>query len=251
MVSFFRLKGRGYIMGNVFLVSLFTLTSAALLFCLNFLPEVISQLLFSKVSEVQRSLIVAVCCLLLIFSAFLIYSSARYGSDRFFLRKAQNQGASVKDFFCYFHPKRAFSAFFFELRFLTLKLAAALFCLSPAILCFLMLLNLWKSTASVKVSVILLFSFVAFLINGIIFTSKIYSSLFLARYYYIEGKFVSFSHIISSSQSAMKEHKHTLRQLKLSFLGWFFLCLLIFPLGYVYSYYNQTLGVAANEFMNK
>lgn len=251
MISMFRLKGRGFLIGNFSLTALVVLTGAVFVFCLNLLPEVVLQVSVSYLPNVNGDLIVAAVSLLLLAVIFLFCSVVSLGTDRFFLRKAQNRGGGVKDIFYYFHPKKVFSAAAFVLRLFAVKLLLLIFCNTPTFLCLFLLVSIWQTSASVKVSLILLVSILAFAANGMYFYCKISSSLFLSRYYYIEGIFLNFRHIISCSQNTMKDKKKTLSKLRISFWGWFISCLLVFPAVYVFCYYRQTLSVAANDFMNK
>lgn len=250
MVSVFRLKGRGYTIGNVFLVSLYLFSGIVFLFCFNFLPEVIFQLT-QKAEPYIKVPAVAMCSLFVLIFGFSVITAIKYGADRFFFRRAQNKGASARDFFYYFKPLENIRLLCFALRLLLIKLLMAAVCFFPSLLCGFILVRLWQSSWSVKVSAVLVLSFAAFFINGIVFFLNFSSLLFLAPYHYIEGTYLNFSNIISMSAFTMEKKRHLLQKLRLSFVGWFALCFLIVPLGYVYAYYKQTLCVAADEFMNK
>ena len=126
-------------------------------------------------------------------------------------------------------------------------LAVALF---PFAVCLILLLYAAGGGVSYLVALVLSFGTVAFLLSGIVFYRCVSASFFLAKYHFISGDCLTFRQMISASQESMKKRKRMLLRLRLSFAGWFLLCAFVAPLGYVWGYYNQTLAVAAGEFID-
>lgn len=252
MPSKLRIKGRILILGNVTLLTLALATAVLIILSANFSVLIYEMALAEKVrsdfGEYEKLINLGASLLFLLFS-FSVYSRIKLGTDRFFLRRAQKKGASAKDIFYYFHPLRAVGAVSFSLKMLFLKAFFLLISLFPFSLSSVMLYLMLKNNVSALVAFSLLCGCMAFLFSGIVFYKNLISSFFLAKYYFIEGKFISFSHLISSSQEDMKKQRKTLRRLKSGFIGWFLLCLLIVPIGYVWSYYNQTMAIAGESFM--
>lgn len=254
MASELRIKGRILINGNITLLTLVLLCFFGIIFFTNLSVFGYETSLMQKVSSfVGRydTVLHFAVSTLIFFSVFTFYSTVRLGTHRFFLRRAQKKGAAPKDIFYYMHPLRAVGAFFFMLKITLLKLLVLVFALLPFVCSLLLAIYLLNNNVSAIVLAFLLLGSVAFFFSGMIFYYAVSDSLFLAKYYYIEGKYLSFSHIISSSQHDMKNKTSLLRRVKAGFFGWFLLCLLVFPIGYVWSYYNQTMAIVSDNFMKE
>lgn len=248
-ISMIKLRGRAYLMGNLLLLSLLFFTVLSFSICLNILPETALQLL-SSVSENTANIITAIISIVVMILVFCVFSAADMGLRRFFLRKAQRKGGSVKDLFFYFNPRETVRLICFSVKMTFMKAALLTLYFLPFLLSLFLLLSLIRNSASLNVSVVMLLSTLCLFLNGIMFYSKMVSSLFLVKYYFVNGEYLDFRHLISSSQNQMKKHKKTLMKLKISFTGWFLSCIFLLPVGYVFSYFCQSKAVAAAEFMS-
>lgn len=248
--SMIRLKGRGYLIGNLSLLSLLFLSLCAFSVCVNILPEAITQLL-SEHSVKTRAFAVAGVSLGVIVLMAFIFSISYLGVQRFFLRKAERKGGKVKDIFFYFLPSESFQAFGFVCRYLLMKLFIYTVCYLPFLLGMGFMLRLLKSTASLSITLLMLFTVILLFINGSVFALSVRHSLFLVKYYYINGSCISFGQLVANSQREMKKHRKSLLSLELSFVWWFLSCILVFPLVYVFLYYGQSKAVFAAEIMNE
>lgn len=247
-ISMLKLKGRGYLIGNITVISLLFFSALCFSLCLNIIPGVIYQAEM-KLAENLRNVLVFASSLFAVVFLFAVFSALFMGIDRFFLRKAQKTGASTADFFHYFRVKEMFGMVDFSFKLTLLKLMMLSICFLPCVICGMFISSMLTSSASLNVSAILLIAFVCLFLNGARFYFHFTGTLFLAKYYYIKGEYLNFRQLVASSQCAMKKHMKTLKKLKLSFTGWFLLCLFIFPAVYVFSYYRQSAAVAASEFM--
>lgn len=252
MISLYRLKGRALQIDNSLIMTLSFFTGCFLIFSVNFLPSLYERFL-SPVFEAEAFSYVidfsfSVFFLLILFGA---YSSVRLGTKRYLFRKAVKKKPRAKDIFFYFSPKNFFMAFFYSLRITLIKLLIFIFCLFPSAVCFFMMERFSRQGVSALVCISLAVTALCLCVNGGVFYSLFNSSFFLCDYYFIDGAYVSFRHIVSLSQRYMKGKNTLLTRMKLSFSGWFVLCFLILPVAYVWSYYNQSLAVAAAEFMKE
>lgn len=252
MVTRLRLKGRMLLIDNAVLISLLLGTTLMFLVCANFFVLLYELLWRGHVETVLTSyvsfadLLVALVIFIL---SYTVCCQVKLGTDRYFFRQSRKKGASPKDLFYYFNPRRAFGALLFcvKLRFIrTLWLIVAAF---PSAMCLLILLNIAEKGVSALVALALAVGTILFIFSGLCFYRNVTASLFLAKYHFIAGDCISFRQMICASEESMRQRKGTLLRLKLSFVGWFLLCLLILPVGYVWGYYNQTLAVAAGEFI--
>lgn len=252
MVSLFRLKGRALQIDNTLIMTLAFFTVGFLILLINFLPSLYERFLapafeaesFSSVIDFSFSLLF----LLILFGA---YSSVRLGAKRYLFRKAVKKKPRAGDIFFYFSPKNYFTSFFYSLRVALIKLLIFIFCFFPSAVCFFMVNRFSRQGVSALVCISLTVTALCLLVNGGVFYSLFNSSFFLCDYYFIDGAYVSFRHLISLSQSYMKGKNSLLTRMKLSFVGWFVFCIFVLPVPYVWGYYNQSLAVAAAEFMKE
>lgn len=244
--SLVKLKSKAYLMGNTFMLCLLFFTLLFLWLCLNMLPEIAVQTInFSKKDTVLIGVSIGVIAL-----TFILFAFSDMGFTRYFLRKAQRSGGSVKDLFFYLAPKKAVKLLGFSIKLASMKTLLFLLCFLPFSVNVLIFLSLAENSLSLKVSVVMLVSALLFFLSGCIFYSEITDSLFLVKYYYAKGEYLNFRQLVSSSQLQMKKHRASLIKLKLSFSLWLIFSLFFFPSAYVFSYYSQSKAVAASEFMS-
>ncbi len=252
MTSKLRMKGSMLVSGNAGFLTLTLATATVIVLCANLsvvLYEVTLRQQVHKLFGEYENAVNLILSVFIILFCLSVYSSAKLGTDRFLLRRAQKKGGTAGDIFYYFHPLRAVGAFFFTSKMLFVKLLVTALSFFPFLLCCVLIYNLMKNNVSLLVAYFMAGGCLAFLISGIVFYKEITLSFFLAPYYFIEGRYVSFSHLIASSQKDMQSRKKVLRRLKISFSGWLFLCIFVLPVGYVWSYYKQTMALAAEAFM--
>ena len=214
---------------------------------LNMLPAVYLSLKTKVIPmgyDEIASVIVSVMVLAVI---YMFYWGLSLGIDRFMLKRAENIATGAGDIFYYLSPKRVFSAGLFMLRLTLCKLLIMSLLLVPAVVCG----YIFSSISSAGFSAAVCCGFGAFTIIFVLSALKSYreicDSFFLVRYRYIKGEALSFGNMLSQSQSDMANKRQSLKSLRRSFIGWFALCVLIFPIPYVWSYYRQTKACFAAE----
>lgn len=252
MTEKIRLKGRGLLIGAVPLSCLSVAVIIMMIVALSLLPLVYINALLPYLNEhlsFMTNYISVAVSLLIIFVIYMSYTAIKMGSDRYMLKKSQGIHADTKDIFFYFGSRGFFSLVTFSIRLFAVKVIIFIFFNIPTILCAVLLVYFSTSAFSAAVSLIIGAGCLAFAVNGVRYYKKATASLFLARFYFIKGEFISFRHLLSSSQNAMKGKEKELMRLKGSFIGWFFSCAFILPIGYVWGYYNQTLAAYADEIM--
>ncbi len=254
MISLFRLKGRALQIDNTLIMTLAFFTGIVLLVTVNFLPALYQNYiltLFSFGTEKLSSAVDFVFSLIFLIIASGFYFSVSLGIKRYLFMNVRKKKPTSNDIFFYFRPKEFFSAYFYSLKLFTVKTAVFLFSFLPLAVCSFAVYSFSRQGVSALVCLSLVITALCLGINGSFFYSVFYSSYFLCDYYFIEGTYVSFRHLVSCSQKNMKNKNLFLTHLKLSFAGWFVLCVFILPIPYVWSYYSQSLAVAAAEFMKE
>ncbi len=252
MVSLFRLKGRALQIDNALIMMLTFFTGFLLISAAGLLPSVYGRLIEPIIpfADEKTSLYVRFAVSLVILGAsFGLYSSVRLGTKRYLFKKAVKKKPTSRDIFFYFRPKKFFSSFFYSVKIFFLKLFLLFFFLPPTV-CLITVDRFSRQGVSALVCLSLFVTALCLLLNGAVFYSLFSSSFFLCDYYFISGKYLSFRHLVSCSQKNMRGKNTLLTRLKLSFGGWFLFSVLVFPVPYVWGYYNQSLAVAAAEFMD-
>lgn len=253
MTAEIRYKGRGMIIGAVGLFTLIFFVGALLVYSVNLLPLLYRGLIEPAAEEKfgQFSAYIGLAAAFLVLMlVFFCYNAFSLGSSRYAFKRAQRLSADTGDIFCYFSPKRLPGVTALTLRLFLLRLMLLLFCLLPLFIVATLVYFLTQNVASAGVIMIMALSSAAFLISAIYFYMRLSASLFLVRYIFIRGDYLNFRHLISYSQQQMRGRAGELMSLRLSFLPWFFLCLLIFPIGYVFAYYKQTLACYAHRVLS-
>ena len=252
MISLYRLKGRALQIDNTLIMTLAFFIGALLILLINFLPLLYERFLAPAfdINDFSSGIDFAFS-FAFITVLYGVCSSVRLGAKRYLFLKAEKKKPKVGDIFCYFSPKNYFVSFFYSVRISFIKLLILFFCLFPSAVCFFIVERFSRQGVSALVCASLAVTALCLLINGGIFFLLFNSSFFLCDYYFIDGAYVSFRHLISCSQRDMRGRNTLLARMKLSFVGWFAFCLLLLPVPYVWGYYNQSLAVAAAEFMKE
>ena len=252
MTSILRLKGRRLMIGNTALMTLFFTVGITLITCINMGVLTYEAYLRESLRSFAGTLITVADILLpmlIILLTRLIWLQVRLGADRYYFRLAEEKGGRPSDIFYYFHPLRAAETALFKLKIAFIKLPVLLLAVLPSILCLVLLSSLSYDGVSSLVALFLAVGGAVLLVNGIALYRRFSALLFLCDYIFIKGEYVSFRQLLSVSLSVMKKEARRLFRLRRSFYGWFMLCTLIFPVGYVWNYYRQTLAVAAAKFL--
>ena len=107
------------------------------------------------------------------------------------------------------------------------------------------------SSASAGVYVITGFGCVLLFAVGIVFYLRFSSLLFLCPYLICSDEKISLKKSVSTSVKIMKDKKGELTAIRLKFMGYFLLCVLVFPVGYVWGRYRQAVSCAAIVFLKQ
>lgn len=114
-----------------------------------------------------------------------------------------------------------------------------------------MLLHIFKNNIWGKMEVFSAVGCIVIIVSLIILYT-LYSSRYTAvPYIFVSNPDVNSDKIIKQSLEYVKENNFRLLKLKLSFLGWLVLCILIFPLILVLPYYCMTLALAVNNIITE
>ncbi len=110
-----------------------------------------------------------------------------------------------------------------------------------------MLLHIFKNNIWGKSEILSAVGCIVIIVSLIILYTLFSGRYTAVPYIFVSNPDVNSGEIIKQSLECVKENNLRLLKLKLSFVGWFALCILIFPLILVLPYYCMTLAVAINN----
>lgn len=182
---------------------------------------------------------------------FFLFCAFRSGIDKYYYKKANNRKADGSDVIFFFKPKNMLSLLRFCFNLYTRKLLLLILCFAPLITD-VIFLNVYVNSyrASLTVAVILFLIAVILFINGIVFFIRFNSLFFVARYCFVSGEFSDYGRLFAFSFRCMEGKRHEVFFRKISFVPWFICCILLLPISFVRSYYNQTMAETASSLIN-
>lgn len=211
----------------------------------NLLPLVFVSTIKPSIGE--NKTLSAIASTTLIVLSSLVYSGLSLGADRFMLKRAENVTTGAGDIFYYFRLGRLASMCRFHLALSAKKLLIYAVLAVPFAVCAGIFILLCQRGFSAAVCTVFGVFTVLFFLLSIVTFYRISDTYFLVRYKFIKGDYLNFRQLFSISQQEMLPKIKRLRRMKLSFFGWFGLCILIAPIPYVWSYYRQCKACFAAE----
>ena len=176
----------------------------------------------------------------------------RSGSDRFYLKKAVGIRGNGSDVLYYVRLKNALKLMLFYLCFYSMKLALLLVSFLPFIgaLSVAVFLLSQGGMSALIFTVLLVLSAVLF-VHGAVFFLRFNSFFFLSRYCFVTGRFEKMRSLFRFSFACIQGNRRAVFLKKLSFIPWFFSCVLLLPISFVRSYYNQSMAYLAADLIEK
>lgn len=176
----------------------------------------------------------------------------RSGSDRYYLKKASGYHSDGKDVFYYFNMKRAAELIRFYLSVYSVRLLIIIFTFLPFAVTLAVFYNMaLKGSVSFTAFRIMLILSAVLFVHGAVFFFRLNSFLFPARYCFVTGNFKSTKGLIGFSYQCMYGNRKKVFKRRLAFIPWFFSCILLVPVGFVRSYYNQSMADIAADLIEK
>lgn len=247
--------GKAAILGkrkSAILIGIFTF-----FFCIVMTLIVYGTIRLSKIvssfvtSDTARLAIFAATSLLLIaVSVFTLctYSSSSVGEKAWYDGLTASKENYARRFFFWFKPKFSLRALSFKITLTLLKLSEAFLLLLPSLTVFLTIFYL-AQTGGIE-----LYLFYSLLAGGVLlglcglsfFWIEI-QKYFLAEYIFSSKPKITAQTAIMQSKNLLDGHIWEIVRFKLSFLPWFFGCLLIFPTIYFVPYYKASCSLVAKR----
>ena len=169
----------------------------------------------------------------------------RYGSDVWFYENAKKTRLPLKQLFSFYSIKKSSSA----LNLVTLvelkKLLCTLIFLLPSLVITGYIFYALGEGVGTKMLLSLIAGDILLLLTGVFFSFVFSQRYFLAAYIMYENDNCKAGDAIKLSAQIMENKCFETAFFKLSFSGWFFLCLFIFPTLYVYPFYKMSNSLKA------
>lgn len=244
----FHLRARMLQSGRMVYTALALLVPFAIVVSFNAVPILIERFVFSESMLVIAAKTVAA----FLTAAVCIYSyfALSYGMKKYFFERAKSEESSLSFLFCFFKLSNIIKTIRFGFFFSLAKLLILAVCLVPSAAMFFLLVRMINNDASLKVAVIFVFCLLLMLSCSLYFYFKAKRLLFLCEFLFIEDSSRSFFECAKISTEKMEHETGKLFRLRMSFSGWIMLCVMIFPIAYVWGYYQQTMAVAAREILS-
>lgn len=189
--------------------------------------------------DIKPVWLTAAAIVLLPVRAFVKYPMRNYTWEWFISRASGTTPPRVKNSFL---PRRAFAGVLLGLALAAIRVGiAAAFLLLPSAACALLALRAALRPMSLPVLITLAGAAALSLLVGAVFAAYAVQYYSCASYYFAACPGISVRAALNMSRSNMRGRCLSMLMFKLSFLPWLLPCVLIFPAGYVWAYYKQSL----------
>ncbi len=172
------------------------------------------------------------------------------GRDVWFYENSKKNRLGVRKLFSYYSPKKSPAAVRLMILIHIKKLLITLLFLIPAATIGTYLVMSLGEGIGRKLIVTLAVSFVLLLLSGLFFSFIFSQRYFLAPYLFYENEPCRVRDIVSLSAKIMENRCFQTAFLRLSFVPWMLLYVLLFPAVYVYPYYKLSLSFKAITILN-
>lgn len=177
----------------------------------------------------------------ILFVAAMVFLSPVYtGALRYYEMLANNKEADISQVFYYLTKDRYFPALSFNIALIGRYIAYGIISFIPALICGIaagILSNIYPGSIAAAVMIILS---VFILITCLVLFYAVTRKYFAASYLFVDDDLnICGRDCIRASKILMKNNTAKPVKLFVSFIPWFLLCFFVFPLIYVFPYYNQ------------
>ncbi|HZJ78801.1 MAG TPA: DUF975 family protein [Clostridia bacterium] len=246
--SYLKLQSKYLLAGNGFGAVLLLLISIIIsIFCTIicagaqylFETNIVNDFTASK-WELLPSVLRVLLSFLVLTIAFLLLAPMKTGRDAWFLSSASGKKPRVKRVLYWYSPKNAFKSVRFWVSNSSLKMMWAIMFFSPGIIILLMSFEMLKDGfVELNLLIALLSGGVVLTLFGYIFYLIISQRYFLSSFILAKNPRVGVVDAIKRSTTLTQGRCLKIFMFKLSFMPWFLLCSVLFPVAYVWPYYKQ------------
>lgn len=176
----------------------------------------------------------------------------RSGSDRYYLKRAVGIEGDGRDVLYFIRLRKILRLLLFYVCLYCVKLVLLFLSFLPFIASVLLSgAFLYSKGASALAFTVLLIACAVLFVHGTVFFFRFNSFLFVSRYCFVTERFSKIRDLLRFSIVCMQGNRQRIFLKKLSFIPWFFSCVLLLPISFVRSYYNQTMASLAADLIEK
>lgn len=176
----------------------------------------------------------------------------RSGSDRYYLKKSAGLRSDGSDVLFYLKLRNTVSLVLFNLCFYFIKLLLLAFSFLPFSICFFILFTMsQQGSMSLNLFRVGLLICGVLVVHGFVFFFRLNAYLFPVRYCFVTGNFSSLKELFIFSYRCMQNNRKRVFRRKLAFIPWFISCIFLLPIGFVRSYYHQSMADIAADLIEK
>lgn len=177
--------------------------------------------------------------------SYLILIPFRYGNDIWFYENAKKTRLPLKHLFTFYSFKKSPSALKIFLLVGFKKFICALVFLMPSAVISVYIVYAIREGIGARMLISLMAGTFLLLISGVFFAFVFSQRYFLVPYIMYENENCKVTDAVNLSAEIMENKCFETAFFKLSFSGWFLLCLFIFPTFYVYPFYRMSNSMKA------
>lgn len=196
-------------------------------------------------SETSAKTVKIIFFTLLGFVSYISLIPFRYGSDIWFYENAKKTRLPLKQLFSFYNFRKSPSSLKIIMLVEAKKLLCTSFFLLPSTVITGYIFYALREGMGVKMLMSLIIGGVLLFFTGVFFAFVFSQRYFLAPYIMYENENCKASEAVKLSSEIMENRCFETAFFKLSFSGWFLLCLLIFPTLYVYPFYKMSNSLKA------
>jgi len=205
---------------------------------------------FFSVGNYYAAIVKAVLAALPAFAGVILYLLLSVGTKRYFFCAAQNR-KKLSDLFYYFKPERFAKALRFGICLKAAQLCFFIVCFFPIFLMLVFAFYMLSGRQSLDVTVVFALCLILMLVCCAYFYFRFKRLTFLCEYIFVSGRQESFLKSLKMSAKQMSKQTKRLFFTRFSFAGWFALCAAVFPIAYVWGYYEQTMALFAGDLLDR
>ncbi|MBQ7595784.1 MAG: DUF975 family protein [Clostridia bacterium] len=238
-ISEIKRLGRKYAKGNV-------KKSAAILVCLMISIIILTAAPYFLSRIISNTYLIIVICTAILTLNIFIYSSFKAGRSAWFL--FYNKKKRSQKTLYWFSPSRVFknSRLYIVLFFKKILLALAFLLPGAAIIISAVILAM-NGGVEFNLFVSWIGGGTAILAAGTLFYTVVMQRFFLVPYIRAENPYLKTKEVFRISKKEMNGNLKKTFLMKLSFLPLFISCITVFPVFYVWTYYNQSCALMAQS----
>ncbi|MCM1364231.1 MAG: hypothetical protein NC122_05155 [Faecalibacterium sp.] len=247
MSNNFHLRARMFQSGRFVYTFMALIVPTATVISFNAVPILMEQ--FAPYDSISFAVMKTIVSFFTAAACIYSYFAFSCGIKKYFLGYIDSEKSKLSFLFHFFRPSNVIKTAKFAICFIFVKLLCFAVCFAPTAVMLFLFVRMVNNDSSLKVTAIFGCCLLLMFICSMYFYFKSKRLLFLCEYIFVEEPSQSFFACAKISTEKMANESGKLFRLRMSFAGWIMSCVVIFPIAYVWGYYQQAMAVAAEDFL--